>query len=297
MAQRKPTISIIGTGRLGGALAIALTRRGYPLAYLVARNRRNAKKVASLLDVPSTVLAAKELGRLKDLELIVISTPDDQLSEVVARLSQVEVDPSLKPVTLHTSGALSSAVLSPLIQKGWSVGSIHPLIAVTEPQSGADLLRGGFWCVEGQKRAVSLARMIVRDLEGKSFSLEAKYKPLYHAAAVMSSGQVVALFRVALQMLEKCGLSYKQSKQILLPLIESAVSNLTTKGEALALTGSFARGDLQTIRLHLDSLSKKEFADTAELYRLLGLQSVLLAEENGLDAKSVSEIKRELMKK
>ena len=74
-----------------------------------------------------------------------------------------------------------------------------------------------------------LGKEIVRDLGGKSFSIRTEDKPLYHAAAVMVSGNVVALFDVALEMLGDCGLDRKTARAVLLPLIASTVRSLQTK--------------------------------------------------------------------
>jgi predicted short-subunit dehydrogenase-like oxidoreductase (DUF2520 family) len=101
---------------------------------------------------------------------------------------------------------LSSEILAPLRARGWSTGSLHPLISVTDPHTPLD---GAFWCVEGEPRAARLAKAIVRDLGGTSFSINAAEKPLYHAAAVMTAGHVTALFDVALEMLVACGLTRK----------------------------------------------------------------------------------------
>ena len=72
---------------------------------------------------------------------------------------------------------------------------------------------GAFWSVEGDKAALRVGKAIVRDLGGKSFSIRSEDKPLYHAAAVMSAGNVVALFDVALEMLVQCGLTRKTAQQ------------------------------------------------------------------------------------
>ena len=106
-----------------------------------------------------------------------------------------------------------------------------------------------------------LARAIVRDLGGKSFSIRSEDKPLYHAAAVMSAGNVVALFDVALEMLVQCGLTRPAAQRILLPLIASTVRNLETKDPVDALTGTFSRGDVETVKRHLKALSKTRLAE------------------------------------
>lgn len=262
----KPEVSIIGTGRLGTALALALAAQGYEIGALVSRRRKSARRVITL----------KELANRPPSDLLLIATPDDQITRVAAALAGLNWNlDTKKPIVLHTSGALSSDVLTPLRRRNWSAGSLHPLVSVSEPRAGARLLRGAFWCVEGDKRAVRVAKSLVRDLDGKSFSISSENKPLYHAAAVMASGNVTALFDVALEMLGKCGLNRKQAQQALLPLLASAVRNLENLDPARALTGTFARGDLETVKRHLNALKHNKPA--LEIYRLLGLRSLDLA--------------------
>lgn len=279
--KEKPEVSVIGAGRLGTTLAVALANKGYPIRSVVARRADSARKAARLLDPakilnPATqVLAAKNLGSVRPADLYLISTPDDQIANVAAALAK-HVSRG-KPTALHTSGALSADVLAPLREKGWSTGSIHPLIAVS---GGKAELRGAFWSVEGDRSALRLGKSIVRDLGGKSFSIRSEDKPLYHAAAVMSAGNVTALFDVALEMLVQCGLTRKMARSILVPLIKSTVQNLETKDPADALTGTFARGDLETVKLHLASLKRSKLTDALELYRLLGRRSQKLTKNH-----------------
>jgi predicted short-subunit dehydrogenase-like oxidoreductase (DUF2520 family) len=285
----KPEISIIGTGRLGTALAIALAAQGYSIGALVARRRESARRSAALLDVPSRVMALKQLADRPPSSLLIIATLDDQIPKVTEALAKLDWDVDEKPTVLHTSGALSSDVLAPLRKKDWSTGSLHPLVSVSEPKAGARLLRGAFWSVEGDRRAVRLARSLVRDLEGNSFSISSDNKPLYHAAAVMASGNVTALFDVALEMLGQCGLNRNQAQEALLPLLASAVRNLEDLNPSRALTGTFARGDLETVKRHLKALEKNKSA--LELYRSLGRRSLDLAASR-LDPAVVKQIRR-----
>lgn len=282
-------VSIIGTGRLGTALAIALAEQGYSIDALVGRRREKPRRAAALLGVPPRVVALRELADRPAPSLLIISTPDDQIPTVVAALAKLDWKTDSKPTVLHTSGALSSAILAPLAKKNWSAGSLHPLVSVSEPKAGARLLRGAFWSVEGDKQAVRLGRAVVRDLDGTSVSIDSDKKPLYHAAAVMASGNVTAVFDVALEMLGQCGLTRKQAQQALLPLLASAVDNLRVMDPAQALTGTFARGDIETVKHHLAVL--KDNKPALDLYRLLGLRSLELSAEK-LDPKLVKRIKR-----
>jgi predicted short-subunit dehydrogenase-like oxidoreductase (DUF2520 family) len=105
----------------------------------------------------------------------------------------------------------------------------------------------------------------------------------------MASGNVTALFDVAIGMLAECGLTRRQAQTALLPLLASAVRNLEELDPARALTGTFTRGDVETVKRHLASL--KNHQPALEAYRLLGRRSLQLASSR-LDPAVVKRIKR-----
>ena len=281
MPKTKSSLTIIGAGRLGTAMAIALSRVGYPIQAIVSRRQARLKQAARLLDETVPLLVLEELREVG--QVVLITTPDDQLSSVTKHLCTLNVNNRRARVALHTSGALSSKVLSPLSDRGWRVGSIHPLVSVSEPKAGAKSLVSAFWCLEGDSQALRHARNIVKDLRGRSFSINANAKPLYHAAAVMSSGNIVALFDTALDMFELSGLERDRAHEVLIPLLQSTMANLIKSSPSEALTGTFSRGDVATVERHLKALAGKQLRDARELYRLLGRKSLALAEEKGLD--------------
>ena len=289
----KPTISIIGAGRLGTAMAIALGGAGYQILSMVGRTRSHVRKAAAMLDAPCLTLVAKELANYRPAEVVLVSVPDDRISQVSETLAQIRLPKREKPVVLHTSGALSSKVFDNLATRGWYRGSVHPLLSVSDPTVGAKAFRNSYWCLEGDVAAIRPARQIVRDLGGNSFSIKSKDKPLYHAAAVMSSGNVMALFDVAIEMLEKCGLSSRDAQKVLLPLLQSTIANLERLTPDRALTGPFSRGDLATLRLHLSALSNSKLREAPELYRLLGRRALELVEDH-LSPDTVKAIKNEI---
>jgi len=297
--RARPTIAIIGAGRLGQALAIALQSSGYPMLALVARRRQKAEKAAALVGKGSgkakpLALAANQLAELPETALILIATPDDVIRATAETLGTL-LRGARRGTVLHTSGALSSEVLAPLAAQGFQTGSIHPLVSISEPVSGAAALRGAFFGIEGTAKAKRLAAGIVHDLRGSSFTIKPQDKALYHAAAVMAAPHLTALVDLAREMLSSCGLSKRKAQQVFLPLLESTVNNLKISSPKQALTGTFARGDIATVRRHLQALSRPEFAEALEVYKLLGLHSLELAAKNGLDPKRVNEI-RNLMK-
>jgi predicted short-subunit dehydrogenase-like oxidoreductase (DUF2520 family) len=273
--KEKLNVSVIGAGRLGIVLARALNAQGYHIKSLVARRLRNARKAAALLDDKPKTFAASQIRFLPQADLFLICVPDDQIASVAIELSKLRLDG--EPLAFHTSGALSSDVLSILKEQGWSVGSLHPLISVSGPDAP---INGAFWCVEGDRRAMRSGKALVKALGGTSFSIPSAEKPLYHAAAVMTSGNVVALFDVALEMLVQSGLTRKLARQILQPLLASTVRSLETKDPAQALTGTFSRGDVETVKRHLAALKDHKLTDALEAYRLLGKRSLKLTKDH-----------------
>lgn len=293
--ERKPTISIIGAGRLGTALARALNVCGYRIEAVVARRLRHAERAARLSGAHPRALTPAQLTELPASELFFITTPDDAIHETAARLAAIFHERASGRTALHFSGALSSEVLLDLRSAGFATGSLHPLISVSDSLQGASSLREAFYCVEGDERAVRVARRIVRDLGAQSFSVNTDDKALYHAAAVMASGHLVALFDIAAEMLTRCGLTEKRARAVLLPLVRSTVENLMVLEPARALTGTFARADFKTMRRHLKAIGTRAATSEAlAAYVLLGQRSLQLAAQNGADGKSLTEMARVL---
>ena len=188
-AKQKPSVAVIGAGRLGQALAIALKSSQYTVVALVARHRRKAEQAAALVGSRRSrprALAATQLAELPATDLILITTPDDAIEQTAQRLSRFFSSRN-RATVLHTSGALSSEALDSLRAVGFETGSIHPLVSISEPTAGAEALRGAFYCVEGTRKAKTMAASLVRDLGGSSFTIKPENKALYHAAAVMAS--------------------------------------------------------------------------------------------------------------
>lgn len=294
-AKLKPSVSIIGSGRLGTALALALSSSGYPIQAVVARRPTSARKAARLLGGSTVALKASELHLLPASTIVLLTTPDDEIAHVAQRLASSQRNLCKGGTVLHTSGALSSDILGPLTGVGFHVGSLHPLVSVNDPQVGQKSLRGAFYCIEGDAAATRAARAMVQDLNGHSFTISSENKPLYHAAAVMASGHVLALCDLATEMLVQCGLKRWNALQVLLPLLQSTVSNLLRSDPAHALTGTFARGDVATVRRHVQALSRDGLREAFEVYKLLGAHSLALAARSGLEPKLAQQINRILI--
>lgn len=282
--------AIVGVGRLGGALALALSRKGFDVAYLVHRSPETAQEVADKMPNPPVLTGdLADLGEY-DPDLILITTGDPEITPVAKQLAEALTG---KPAVLHTSGSLSSDILSGLSDIGCSIGSIHPLISISDYSN--DSFEGSYFCVEGDAIGSSAGAEIAKALGGLPFAVDANKKALYHAAAVMACGHVTALIDIANTIVERCGVEGQDASKILLPLIESTIENIRKQGTAAALTGSFARADAGAVSRHIAAIEQDMGGETLEIYRLLGEYSLQIAERNGVDQGRISEV-RELIK-
>ncbi|MEQ1765403.1 MAG: DUF2520 domain-containing protein [Pyrinomonadaceae bacterium] len=263
------TVSIVGIGRAGGALAIALDRAGVSIEQLIyhsgppATTWIDAQKLATIGSVDAI-----------DSDILLIATADQDIrptAETIAKMAQ------LPAVVLHLSGSLSSNELSGLKEKNVAVGSMHPLVSISDPELGAERFSGAFFCVEGDAAAVEAAMALVDALKGKHFSIDTQLKPLYHASAVMASGNVTALFDAAIEMLTECGIARDRAHSILFPLLNSTVSNLADRSTKQALTGPFVRGDVAALERHLGAFEGNVDEDIRSIYLDLAERSVRLA--------------------
>ncbi|HRI02984.1 MAG TPA: DUF2520 domain-containing protein [Pyrinomonadaceae bacterium] len=261
------TVSIIGVGRVGGALALALPKDKYTVDNLIGREE-TAGEISS--------------------EVVFITTQDSEITTVAESLVG-----KLKPGTIvfHTSGSNPSSILDALKDAGCKTGSIHPLVSVSSPELGPERFRGAYFCVEGDEEAVTIGKQIVGDLGGKPFAIDTKFKTLYHASAVTACGHLVALFDAAVEMMTKVGLSDADAKEILLPLVTSTVQNLGEQTTAAALTGTFARADIETFTRHLGALNQYVSDDLLEIYLLLGERSLELAAKQGVSPERIDTLR------
>lgn len=285
------SVSIIGVGRVGGAIALSLPKDKYSIEKLVVHGHSNVDSLIAGLPNPPDVTTLDALGDVSS-DVIFITTQD---SHIVAAAGALAKKVMSSPIVFHTSGSYSSSILDELKKAGSRTGSVHPLVSISKPELGPDRFRNAFFCVEGEPAAVEMGKQIVADLGGRPFSIDTKFKTLYHASAVTACGHLVALFDAAVEMMTKCGLSADESKNILMPLVTSTVQNLNEQSTAAALTGTFARADIETFTRHLTALNENVSDDLLEIYLLLGERSLELATKQGVNQDRIDTLRTKVL--
>lgn len=298
------SIAIIGAGRLGTALGLALRASGYKIQVVAAQRPASARRAAKEFGPATMTLSAAQLSRLNPAQLerinrcslVLIATPDDVIAKVARQLAgllTLEHSRGIKKarrVVLHTSGALAADALEPMRKADFAVGSLHPLVSISESRSGSKALTRAFFSVEGDQMAVRAGKSLVKALGGESFTIDSHCKALYHAAALTASPNMTALFDIAVEMLGVCGLPPRRAQRILLPLVQSTVANLATQDPAKALTGTFRRGDKSTVLKHLAALKAAHLPQALDAYVALGQRSIAMAKKPGASPRQLNEI-------
>ncbi len=220
---------------------------------------------------------ARELADVaRGASLVIVATPDAAIADAAAALAPgVDVD----ALVVHLSGACALDELDKLrlARPDVRVGSMHPLQTLPSAQVGADRLAGSWCAIEGddevERLAVSLGMRPVR--------IDPSHRVEYHAAATVASNHLVALLAQAMRVADDAGLP----REALLPLVRATVDNVAASGPEAVLTGPVARGDVETVRRHLDAIP----ADEQRGYRALAARASELA---GRDDVAMAELLR-----
>ena len=196
--------------------------------------------------------------------VILIATPDDEIAGVAQELVRMGGEELSGKIVLHTSGALDSCVLRPIQNCGAAVGSMHPLQSFSGVAVPA--LEGKVFALEGDAAAVRVARQIARSLGGSPVRIAGCSKALYHAAAAMAAGHVLAVEEAATQLLVSIGMRRSEAMRALLQLTRQVLENFRRLGPRSAWTGPLSRRDYKVVEAHLHALreSPEEFAQAYE---------------------------------
>jgi len=276
------SLAIVGAGRVGSALGRRLSEVGWKIGAVVTRSEASARRAVRFIGAGKA--CAGMTTRILASRVILIATPDDEIAHVAQDLARIGEAQLAGSVVLHTSGAMDSEVLEALRERGAKVGSLHPL----QSFSGVAVpsLEGRIFTIEGETQAVRVARRIARALGGSPVRIAGSKKLLYHAAAAMAAGHVLAVEEAATQLLVSLGMKRSEAVRGLLPLTRQVLENFERLGPRTAWTGPLSRGDYKIVRAHLNALqnSPREFASAYEALNRLAARVLSQDPAGMLDA-------------
>ncbi len=217
-------VGIVGAGRLGTALSLALREAGVLVEGPAGRG-----------EVPS------------GCDAIVLCVPDAEIPAAAATVA------GAAPLVGHTSGATRLDALEPA---GGAAFGLHPL-QTFPPNSGGEAFRGAGCAVAGSTpEALAFAVAIAGTLGMTAFEIDDEGRAAYHAAASVASNFTVTLLAAAERIAAGAGLAPAEARALLAPLVRRTLESVAELGPERALTGPIARGDDATVEAQRGALEE-----------------------------------------
>lgn len=238
-----------------------LTNVGYRVSEIVSPRAPAVavRRLARSANSRATTLSQAELNA----QLVWFCVPDSEIARAAHSLTG-RVSWKGK-IAFHSSGALASDQLRELRELGASVAAVHPLMSFVRDATPS--LKDVAFAVEGDAAAVKFARVVVRRLGGGFFRIPKSRKAAYHAFGAFTSPLLIALLATSEQVARAAGMSPATARRRMLPIVRQTISNYANLGPGEAFTGPIVRGDVATVRKHLQAL--KNVPEAGAVYEAL----------------------------
>jgi len=266
-------LGFIGAGTVGTALSVRLNSKGYLIVAVSSRSRTSAQNLARAVD--GCHMSDNNQGVADNAELVFITTPDDAIAPVVSQIKW-----HAGQSVIHCSGADSTDILQPAKEAGARVGAFHPLQTFASVKQAIENIPGSTFALEAEEPLLNILKDMATALDGHWVELKASDKVIYHASAVIACNYMVTVVKLATDLWQSFAVPPHQATRALLPLLRGTLNNIDTVGIPQCLTGPIARGDIGTIKKHLDALQEK-VPSLLSTYRELGLQTIPIALAKG----------------
>ena len=239
------TVGVVGAGRVGAVLGAALRAAGHEIVAAAGESDASRRRMAELLPGgrPTDVARASDL--------LLLAVPDDMLGNVVRMLADSGALHDGQHV-VHTSGRHGLAVLEPARLVGARVAAMHPAMTFTGTAVDLDRLGSTVFGLTAEAPEREFVESLVSDLGGTPMWVPEEMRTLYHAGLAHGANHLVTLVTEAMEILSAAGAA--DPAGTLRPLLTAALDNALAQGDA-ALTGPIVRGDLGTVRAHLEDIA------------------------------------------
>ena len=271
--DKSTPIGFIGAGAVGGSLSVALRDAGYPVVAVASRTLASARAFAERL--PDCAIHPDMQGVADCADFVFITTSDDAIAPVCESVRWRE-----GRGVAHCSGAASVEPLASAASQGAAVGAFHPLQAFSSVEEGARNIPGTTFGIEAPPELRGYLEAMAIDIGGNPIFLKPEDKVLYHVSGVLMGNLLAVLASVAASMWPKFGHSRAEGVRALTPMMTAAARNLSANGVPQGVAGPYPRGDVGTIRKHLEALSASA-PEYLPLYCELALAGLPFAVEKG----------------
>lgn len=256
-------IGVVGAGRVGTVLAARLRAAGHEVVAVAGESDASRARAAALL--PGVPLL-KPTAVARGCDLLMLTVPDDMLGNVTAQLAGAGALRRGQWV-VHTAGRHGVAVLKPATDLGAHGLALHPAMTFTGTARDLPRLDGCTWGVTADgPSSAALADRLVADLGGRVVTVPEELRAVYHAGLAHGANHLVTLVTQAMALVRESGAT--DPAATLRPLLTAALDNALRMGDS-ALTGPIVRGDVETVRAHVDGIASTQ-PGTLPAYVALG---------------------------
>lgn len=274
-------IGFIGAGKVGFSLGKYFSVNKLNITGYYSRNYASAFAAGAFTE-------SKAYENLEDVvkenDAVFITTPDDEIKNVWQNIKKFNLKGKL---IVHTSGSLSSHIFSDIKSKGAFGYSIHPMFPFSDKYNSYKKLNSIYFTLEGEEAKLEVLKLMLLKMGNHVITIDYTKKALYHLANVMVSNMVLSIISFGEEYLVKCGIEGEKAIEALYPLIISNVKNIGESGILSSLTGPVSRGDVGTIKKHLEVIPEEQ----EEIYKALSRRLLDLSVK-GNKSKNYDEIRR-----
>lgn len=186
-----------------------------------------------------------------------ITTPDDAIAPVWKLMQNYDIS---NKIICHFSGSLSSVVFSGRKEKGASACSVHPMYAFSDKFSSYEKLNTVLFTIEGDEYAGQLMKELFESMGNTVYVIDSAMKGRYHMAAVMASNLMIGLYQMSVDILIDVGFDAEGAGKLLEPLVRNNMEKVLAGTPEDALTGPLERGDVKTLKKHMENQTEDEAA-------------------------------------
>lgn len=256
-------VGFIGAGKVACSMGRYLSEKGVTVTGYSDTSEESADEAATFT---SSKVFTSEKDVITASDCVFIATPDDVIATVWDKIRTMDIRDKWIGIF---SGSLSSNLFSGIEDTGAAGFSIHPMFAFSDRFSDYRQLHTASFTMEGEPSCVASVRAFFEDLGHTVSVIDSEKKMRYHAAASVASNLMIGLYEMSLSMLTDCGFSKEEAGTFLSPLIRKNVTAMLQDGPVKALTGPIERGDVETVRHHLEVMTPEERAVYLPLARRL----------------------------
>lgn len=274
-------MNIIGAGNLGKTLGYLLLKQG--VVKIGGICNRSLESSASAIQFIGGGNPFNSIAELPPSDITLIATPDEIIQSSCVQLSKNSLleEGSL---VFHCSGSLTSDVLESVKKKECRIMSIHPMRSFAKPELSISEYRGTYCAMEGDDDAINIVKELFEAIGSNTYKINKSNKSIYHAAGVFASNYLITISQQALVCMEEAGVPDDIAIDVITNLMKGSLANLEkTKSPVKSLTGPIKRGDVETVKKHIDSLSD----DKRDLYAALGKATLPLSGHDAIKKKEL----------